>query len=596
MKDLKTFKNMLVQLFEIITRRQKRQLLWMLVIIIVGSFLELLGVSIIIPFIQSILDPESLAEKPYVRPFVSLFNLADSVSLIVFVGICIIAVYIFKNAFLAFSSYMRAYISTTIQKELSVTMMDSYMRHPYSFYVSHDSGEIMRGINDDVWGVCYIIQNLINLVSESLTVMMIAFYLAAVDAQLAVCVILFGLIIALLIVFVLKKKIKSMTLIVRGATAERNNWIIEGVSGIKEIMVFGKQEHYIKGYRSAYERCARFVTAFEFISALPERIIETICISGIIISVLLRLLSGVDPNTFVVSLAAFAMGAFRILPSFSRMTGYMTGLVQGRPMLESTYVNITEARDYSNRIAQASIEEDVEESVEFKDRIEIRSLDWKYETGKEKVLTGLNLTINKGDMIGIIGESGSGKSTLSDLLLQLYRPVTGEILMDGVDIKTIPRSWKKTVSFVPQSVFLMNASIKANVAFGETEIDEDRVWEVLKKAAIDEFVRSLPEGLNTVVGERGVRFSGGQKQRIAIARALYFNPKILILDEATSALDNETENSVMDAIEGLAGEITLIIIAHRVTTLKSCNRIYEITGGKAIERSKDDVLNVSAKV
>ena len=201
------------------------------------------------------------------------------------------------------------------------------------------------------------------------------------------------------------------------------------------------------------------------------------------------------------------------------------------------------------------------------------------------------LEIKKGEAIGIIGESGSGKSTLADILLRLYHPQAGEILMDGKDINTIPYTWAGMIGYVPQAVFLVDDTIRENVTFGAEDQGEEKVWEALEKASMAEFVKNLPDGLDTLVGERGVRFSGGQRQRIAIARAIYSDPMIMILDEATSALDNETEEAVMDAIDALAGSMTLIIIAHRVTTLKSCDRIYEIVDGKAVQRDKDEVIS-----
>lgn len=221
----------------------------------------------------------------------------------------------------------------------------------------------------------------------------------------------------------------------------------------------------------------------------------------------------------------------------------------------------------------------------------MRDLSWRYKDGKKDILSGMQLTINKGEAIGIIGASGSGKSTFADLFLRLYFPQHGKILMDGINIDAIPQKWSRTIGYVPQSVFLVDGTVRENVVFGGDDPDDEKVWKALKKASLDKFIKELSNGLETVVGERGVKFSGGQRQRIAIARALYSDPQILILDEATSALDNETEEAVMEAIDSLAGSMTLIIIAHRVTTLKGCDRIYEIVNGKAVERNKDEVIS-----
>lgn len=227
----------------------------------------------------------------------------------------------------------------------------------------------------------------------------------------------------------------------------------------------------------------------------------------------------------------------------------------------------------------------------FSSDITIDKVCWRYPNSDKRVLDGVTIQVDKGQTIGIIGESGSGKSTLSDLLLRLYQPEQGDIRMDGTNIATIPHIWSRTIGYVPQSVFLVDGSIRENVIFGADNPNDDKVWEALKKASLFDFVKSQSGGLDTMVGERGVKLSGGQRQRIAIARALYANPQILVLDEATSALDGETENAVMNEIDSLSGTITMIIIAHRLTTLKNCDRIFEIVDGKAVERDKNEVIH-----
>ena len=310
-----------------------------------------------------------------------------------------------------------------------------------------------------------------------------------------------------------------------------------------------------------------------------------------------RIGMGTNVEEFVPKLAIFAVGAFRLLPSISRSIGHINNIIFYRKFVEATYDNVSAARAYKKDTDERAFDlqkglDLTDTNIDFTSELSIRNVVWKYKEGKDKVLNGVSLTIKKGEAIGIIGESGSGKSTLADIVLRLYHPQEGEIVMDGINIDAIPDAWSGIIGYVPQTVFLVDDTIRENIVFGAEEQNDDKVWDVLKKASMDKFVRELPKGIDTVVGERGIRFSGGQRQRIAIARALYANPQIMVLDEATSALDNETEEAVMDAIETLAGTMTLIIIAHRVTTLKSCNRIYEIVDGEAIERDKDEVLAV----
>ena len=592
MQDLSTLKKMIYQLSVILNKKQRRQMVGMLIIILIGSLFELLGVSAMLPFIQALLTPEDLMAKPYIKFLMGIFNVTEPQSVLIMVGIGIVVIYIVKNIYLAISAYLQTAYSNNIRRELSVLMLRSYMNRPYSFFVENGSGVIMRGITDDMMGVYNVIFNAFKFLSEGLVIVAVGIYLFLTDAILAGGVAIVGLLCMLIIVLGVKKKLTKLSYLYRNAAARLNKWAVQINSGIKDIMVFNRRELFVESYDKAYEDANVANTKSTFANLIPERIIEALCISGIIITVLIRLMMGVDAAKFVPKMAVFAMGAFRLLPSISRVTGYITIFIYNRTMVESAYENIVSARECLKEAEGRAVSEMDTKGRTFESEIDIRNIDWQYPKGKNKVLSGLNLTIHKGEAIGIVGESGSGKSTLADLILRLYKPQAGGIYMDGADINAIPDTWSRVLAYVPQSVFLTDDTIRANVAFGAADVKDEDIWEALRRASLAEFVKGLPEGLDTIVGERGVKFSGGQRQRIAIARALYINPQILILDEATSALDNETEEAVMEAIDSLAGTITLIIIAHRVTTLKNCDKIYEIKDGKAVERNKGEIIGI----
>lgn len=586
MRDIKTLKTMLVHLMVILNRKQRYQVIGMMFVILIGSFFELLGVSAMLPFIQALLTPEELMKKRYISFFAQLFGISEPSSILLMVGVGIILIYIIKNSYLAVSSYLQVFFSNNIRRDISLLMLRSYMDRPYSFFVDNGSGVLLRGCREDTLGVRDVVSNLFKGAAEGFVVTVVAIYLFTVDPLLATGVLATGLTCMVIIVFGIKKMLTRLSLVYRKASGDLAMFITQVNDGIKDIMVFNRRKMFIDAYDAAYERANTSEIKSEFAGLMPERIIEAGCISGIIIMVLIRLKMGVDPTDFVPKMGVFAMGAFRLLPSISRLAGYVSMLIYSRPMLEATYENITAARQYRSEVNDAADPRLDNGNITFEDRLEIRDLDWKYPEGKAKVLDGLNLKIEKGEAIGIIGESGAGKSTLADIMLRLYKPQNGGIYMDGIDISTIPATWSRVMAYVPQSVFLMDDTVRANIVFGSSDTKDDAVWEVLEKASLADFVRGLPDGLNTIVGEHGVKFSGGQRQRIAIARALFVNPQIMILDEATSALDNETEEAVMEAIDSLAGTVTLIIIAHRVTTLKNCNRIYKIENGKAVEQQK----------
>ncbi len=593
MKDIKTLKTMFHQLMTILSHKQRVHMLGMFIIILIGSFLELLGVSAMMPFVQALLSPDELMQKSYIQFFMRIFGANDNRSLLLMVGIGIVVIYIIKNIYLAISSYLQVTYSHNTKRQLAVLMLKSFMDRPYSFFVENGSGVILRGVGDDMLGVYNIIFNLFKMGVEGFVVVVIAIYLIITDPILAAGVLIIGLLCMVVIVFGVKKMLTRMSIAFRDATKELGKYVMQINSGIKDIIVFNRRQMFIDGYNKEYENANVAGIKYEFSGLVPERIIEAGCISGMIIMVLVRLHMGVSAEEFIPKMAVFAMSAFRILPSISRLTGNIGALIYGRPMLEATYENYMIAQEHTKRQQQLVVHEEDTEDRTFEKEIEIRDIDWRYPKGKSKVLEHFNLTIKKGEAIGIVGESGSGKSTLADILLRLYEPQNGEIIMDGIDVSSIPNTWTRVLAYVPQSVFLMDDTIRANVVFGAKCSGDDEVWEALRKASLDMFVRGLPDGLNTMVGERGVKFSGGQRQRIAIARALFVKPQVMILDEATSALDNETEEAVMEAIDSLAGTMTLIIIAHRVTTLRNCDKIYEVTGGVAVERNKADVIGTS---
>ena len=343
-----------------------------------------------------------------------------------------------------------------------------------------------------------------------------------------------------------------------------------------------KQKYFINEYEKKYIERQYPVIGKTVAAESPAYLIEAVCVMGLVLAVCFKALGAQDTTILVSQLASFAVGAFRILPSLGRISSSFNQVVFSLPNLEDAYQNFQAARKKSAE--SHSIELPADTEIRLMQQIEIRDVVWQYEGTEKKVLKGVNLIIKKGQSVAFIGQSGAGKTTLADIILGLLYPQQGKVLLDGEhDIHQIPTQWSKLIAFVPQTVYLMDDTIRNNVAFGvdEKEIIDEQIWSVLEQAQLKDFVEELPDGLDTLIGERGVRFSGGQRQRIAIARALYTNPDILILDEATSALDNETETAVMEAIERLQGHKTLIIIAHRLTTVKKCDMIYEIKNGVA---------------
>lgn len=587
MNDIKTMYHMIKQIRYMMTKKQMAQMFGVFLLISMGSIFELLGVSTILLFIQAIVTPELLSQKAYVKLAMDILHINGHKGMLIMVGCGIVCVYVIKNIYLLLTDYIQTKYSCNMQKELSTLMYDCYLSRPYSFFTSTDSGRIIRGINADANQVFVVIQHIFKFLTEVLTIVFMSIYLLYVDFTLAIGLIIIAIITFILIVFVIKRKISAAGNECREANADTTNWCIQTIEGIKDILVFSKRNYVVSKYKKIYKKLTSANITYNFLILTPDKLIETLCVSGIIIIVVFRLWCGMDVVSLVPTLSAFAVAAFKMMPCISHATGYVSVFIYSRPYVESAYDNVIEARKCMKNVAdEDEMERECVGKIHLKSKIEMKEINWKYDEGNRNIFNDMNLNINVGEAVGIVGESGAGKSTLADILLGLYRPQKGNILADGIDINNIPNEWKESLSYVPQTVFLLNDTIRENVAFGGVSISDELVWEALEKSNLLKYVKSLPNQLDTIVGERGIKFSGGQRQRIAIARALYRNPEILILDEATSALDNETENVVMDSITKLQGTITMIIIAHRLTTIEKCDRIYEIRNGKAYEETE----------
>ena len=573
----------------ILTASQKR---WGIVVVImtfIGAVFETLGVSVIIPLVQVIMNPEMLLDNPYSASVIHALRLKSRAQLIMASGVAVILVYMGKNVFLFFLSYVRAKYACKVQRELSVEMMKSYLGRGYSFFLNSNTGTLLRGMTNSINGTYEALYYIFKIMAEIFTVACICVYILMMDAMLAFCVIALAVLCLLCVAFGFRKWMKKCGNLEYTLSAAINKILLQAFQGVKEVLVMNKQHYFVEKYEKQYIRRQYAVIGKTVAAESPSYLIVGVCVMGLIIAVCMKAMGTQDVTLLVSQLASFAVGAFRILPSLGRITNSFNQVIFYMLSLEDTYQNFKAVREApaenkeTDKIAKP-------EERSFHEKIEVKNVTWKYDGSEKAVLNDVSLVIEKGQSVALIGQSGAGKTTLADILLGLLVPENGKIIMDGqYDIHQMRAAWSRIIAFVPQTVYLMDDTIRNNVAFGmdAEEIDEKQVWEALDQAQLKTFVEELPEGLDTLIGERGVRFSGGQRQRIAIARALYTNPDILVLDEATSALDNETENAVMEAIERLQGKKTLIIIAHRLTTVRKCDILYEVRDGKVRQIDKE---------
>lgn len=591
-RDLRSLKDVWDKVQYILTKKQKKRSVIVFFLILIGALVETLGVSAIIPLVQAMLAPELLLENKDLKNIFEFCNIQTGMQLIVAMSVLVIIIYILKNAYLILLSYTRVRFAVSIKRELSVRIMRSYMKRNYSYFINMKTADLIRGVGYDCSGVHEVISQGFKLLTEGLTAVCICIFIFYTDFVMASGIVVILGLLLLFLITIFRKKMKQLGDYTRECTSESNRYLYETFQGIKDVFIFKGRNYYANQYDKYYGEQQK-TDAYRSVAAeSPTYLIEAVCVVGLIIIVCIKLLMGVNTSEFIPQLAAFAVAAFRVLPSIGRISSSFNQFVYMCPTVTAVYENLKEVELHEKEIIGVEVREDSEETMAFEKEIVFKNISWKYPKTDNYVVNNINFSIRKGTSVGLIGQSGSGKSTLADILLGLFFPQEGEVLVDGVNIYENLEKWRNTVSYVPQTVFLRDDTIRNNIAFGvdEDKIDDNKIWNAIRMAQLEELINSLPEGINTHMGERGIRFSGGQKQRVAIARALYNDPEILVLDEATAALDNDTEAAVMEAIDALHGQKTLVIVAHRLSTIKKCDEIYEVVNGSICKKMHQDIF------
>lgn len=592
MSDIKKVKDLYEKFRFILTTQQKIYFWIVLLMSIMAAGLEVLGVAAIVPILNMMLDMELTREKWYVRPFIDLFHIETDQEVIRLICCGVIAIYFFKNIYNIFYNWVYLKYANKVQRELSFRVLDAYMKQGYIFFVENNTSALLQGLNGDISAVYNIIKSIYAVLTKAFTIICIGIYIFIQFSDLAV--VLCGLtVLCLVLLQVFYRKPMSVNGRMNRQLAQMAYKIsIEAIQGNKEIIAMHKQDYFSKYYTKVIAERNKTNVKVELGTLSPAYVIEMICIVGMMTAIAVKIGRVDDVSGLITNLSTIAVGAFRILPALGGITSGINTITMYTTQLNGTYHTLQTVKRLEEKEKEKGTNETLRELVRFEKELEVCGVTFGYPGGEGNVLNRVDLRIKKGESIALIGPSGAGKTTLADILLGLLKPQEGKVLMDGKDIGELGENWSRIVGYVPQTMYLIDDTVKNNVAFGEPEqeIDETRVWEVLRIAQMDTYIKGLKNGIDTKVGEMGVNFSGGQRQRMAIARALYRNPDILILDEATAALDNETEAEVMRAIEALQGYKTLIIVAHRLTTIKKCDIIYEVKDGTVIRKSKEDIV------
>lgn len=565
----------------LLDRKQKRAMAGLMVLMIIGAFLQTAGVGMLVQAVNVVMDPQVLEKGGIVKDFYDFLGYRDFKSFSVMVMVFLVVTFAVKNLFLFVQQKLTLAFVYTNQFATSERMMRSYLRRGYEFYLNADTAVVQRSITSDVNNMYALILALLQLMSDGVMSLFVVGYCLMTNGVLTML-----LAASLVLLMALIKNILKPIMYKAGKDNQDYysglfKWISQTVQGIKEVKVTGKEQYFVDEYRKCGSGYVSAVQRYSLYNNIPKLLIETVCIAVMMGYMIVLTLLGTATENMLEVLSTLAAAAFVLLPAVNRINNQINSIAYFEPFFMGVSDNLQD--EISDNKVDISFATD-EEKLPLRRAIELKDIVYAYPNTDKLIFDHASLTIPIGTSVGIVGTSGAGKSTIVDILLGLLEVQEGSICADGAEVKSRYRNWLKNIGYIPQMIFMLDDTIRRNVAFGvhDENIDEERVWEVLREAQLDEFVRELPEGLDTGIGERGIRLSGGQRQRIGIARALYYDPEVLILDEATSALDNDTEAAIMDSINRLHGRKTLVIIAHRLQTIEKCDLVYRVENGQAI--------------
>lgn len=571
----------------IFTKKDRIKILILVFMMVAGSFLELLAVSVFSPFIDAIMNPDGLLDNAFLLILYNLVRPGSIESFLAIISLGIIVIYILKNVYTIVEKNLIYRFSYRFQRNISTGLLSAYMHEPYTFHLNKNISVLQRSMQEDTDQFTRGIIHMMEMIAEIFVCAAIGIYLFAVSKSITVIV--GGLLVACLgvFLFIFKKYSSKWGREGQEYMAKIYQWMNQSLGGIKEVKVLNRENSFIEQYDGYFAKYVRVLRLSRLIGVIPKYIIEMVCMTGLLSAVIFKTFFGQKTLAeFVPQLAVFAVAAFRLLPSVGRINEHLSAVIYAIPSFDLIYNDLKEVEELNVG------EEERNLSWHFEDKVVVKNVSYRYPDGDTEVIDNVNFEIERGQTVAFTGTSGAGKSTMVDVLLGLLPPEKGKIYADGMNIYKNLHIWQKEIGYIPQTIYLSDDTIKNNIAFGirESEINEEAVNRALQQAQLFDFVDSLPEGWDTLVGDRGVRLSGGQRQRIGIARALYHDPEILVLDEATSALDNKTEFAVMEAIEKLQGQKTILIIAHRLSTIQNADVIFEVGDGGVVRKNKEEVL------
>lgn len=574
---------------QLLTKRQWNKLILLLFLMVIAGGAETISVSLILPFMDLVMNPSRVRGAWYVLWIQKAFNTDDISFITAVIAMAMAVVYVVKNIYIVWEVRIQQRFVSRSMFETQRQLIHEMINKPYEYFLGESSGRILTYVYNHVANAFALLTQVLYMFSELVVsgMLVVALFVISPAISLLMSVTLFF--IMLVISKGIKPIMKRASFDNETSSQQLYKWILQSIQGIKEVKIMRAEDYFVDNYEKAGSIYVNATCTYTVMNNIPRALIEAFLMAGFFSTISVFILRGQNIGNMFPVIAVIAMAAIRLLPAANRISGAMASIAYNEPYIDEllSYINDSVnkvADDHKTIICEEQSQVGHYDEGESNDEISVSNVCYKYPGTKKTVLRGVTFGIKRGETVGIVGESGAGKTTLVDIMMGLLVPDTGSIQINNTDIRNGIMG-KDIIGYIPQSIFMMDDSIEMNVAFGinPTEIDRNRVWKALDDAALGEFVRGLPDGIDTQIGERGMRLSGGQRQRIGIARALYRNPEILFFDEATSALDNETEKEIMESINGLKGHKTMIIIAHRLTTIESCDHIYRVENGEIVK-------------
>jgi ABC-type multidrug transport system fused ATPase/permease subunit len=563
--------------------RERWQLLGIFMLMLIGAGLETLSVSTIPAFVALLNQPEIIQSHQFLNWLYTLLGATSNHIFLLWLSLGLLVLFVGKNLYLSFLSYYQYQFLNQKQIALANRLLKAYLYAPYTFHLQRNTANLSLQLTSEVtklfWNV--LIPAMILVTELTVTTFLVVLLVVIEPFSSAIALFFLG---GALYLF---SRMARQTINRQGQLRQYHDgqiyqWINQGLGGIKETKILGKEPFFINAYTHHKSLSEKANVVLEFVRSLSQLFIETVVIAAVLLIVIITVLQSRGLQTVLPTLSLFAIAALRIMPSVKRIASTATSIRYYRHVADVIFQDLSDLESASPGIAQLPAYS--ESKIKFNQKIELKHIFYQYPKANNYSIADISLTIPKSSSVAFVGPSGAGKSTLVDVILGLLTPSKGSIYIDGVDIQTNLSSWQQQIGYIPQSIYLSDDTIRRNIAFGvaDEEIDDAQVWSALQAAQLEDVIDQLPERLDTLVGEQGIRLSGGQRQRIGIARALYHNPQVLVMDEATAALDNQTEREFVRALENLSSDKTLIMIAHRLSTVKNCDRLYFIDSGRVL--------------